>query len=1117
MEPKEIQQIYATHPGVKALLQLREEGSKKRVLLEGLFGSAAAMALCGLKEQTPEQTYLVVMNDAEEAGYFYHDIVQIIGEKEVLFFPSSFRRAMKYGQEDDANRILRTEVMSRLSSRRRKEGLIIITHPEALAEKVASQSDLSKNTLSITIGDKLEREQVEKKLSELKFKEVTYVYEPGEYAVRGSLIDIFSFSSEYPYRIDFFGDEVESIRTFEVETQLSREKTDEISIVPKVTGKEAVSITEFLPKNVILITKDIEFVKGSIEKLRNEGFTLQAKLSESKLPDMPELMSAVEIETFARQVKHWELRTENNSTCTKVKFDILPQPLFQKDFDLVSNCFKNHIEKGYKILLLTDDLHQADRLKAIFDDRGDDIPFTPIGRTIHKGYIDNTLHIAFFTDHQLFGRFHNYKLRSERARNGKVALTLKELKEFGIGDYIVHIDHGVGKFGGLVRIPNGNATQEAIKLIYKNDDVVFVSIHNLHKISKYHGKEGDAPALNKLGTGAWERMKERTKSKIKDIARDLIKLYSQRYKEEGFAFSPDSYLQNELEASFIYEDTPDQFKATNEVKRDMERKRPMDRLICGDVGFGKTEVAIRAAFKAATDGKQVAVLVPTTVLAYQHYLTFKERLKEFPCNVQYLSRARSAATTKKILEELKEGKVDIIIGTHKLTSKEVKFKDLGLLIIDEEQKFGVAVKEKLRQLKVNVDTLTMTATPIPRTLQFSIMGARDLSMIQTPPPNRYPIHTEIHTFDAGVIKEAVGFELSRNGQVFLITNRISGMEELARVVKNAVPDARICIGHGQMEPAELEKRLYEFINHDYDVLIATSIVENGIDIPNVNTIIINQAQNFGLSDLHQMRGRVGRGKRKAFCYMLTPPRESLSTDARRRLEAIESFSELGSGMHIAMQDLDIRGAGNLLGAEQSGFIADLGFETYQKLLAEAVHELKDEEFSDILPQDEDSDSDIFVKECFVESDLELLFPAIYVPDSNERILLYRELDSLTESREIEAFRARMKDRFGAIPQEGEELIRMVTLRHEAQRLGIEKIYLKGGKMNLFLVDTRNERYYTGEIFGAIMSYIPTSQFNCKVREGDGRCIITVENVKNIETALAFIEDIQRHSKGLGCN
>ena len=1116
MQAEEIQQIYASHPGVMALMQLREESSKKSVLLEGLYGSSAAMVLCGLKTKAPEQTFIVVMNDAEEAGYFYHDMVQITGENGILFFPSSFRRAMKYGQEDDANRILRTEVMSRLSGRRRKEGLVIITHPEALAEKVASQGDLEKNTLPIAIGDRIGRDEVEKRLAELKFREVTYVYEPGEFAVRGSLIDIFSFSSEYPYRIDFFGDEVESIRSFEVETQLSREKKDEIAIVPKVTGKEAVPITSFFPKNTILITKDLELVKGNIEKLRNEGFTLQARLSESKLPEMPELMSAVEVENFARSVKHWELRSNTNSKCTKIKFDVSPQPLFHKDFDLVSRSFKESLEKGYRLMLLTDDLHQAERLKAIFDDRGDDIPFTPVGRTIHEGFIDNTLHTAFLTDHQLFGRFHNYRLRSERARSGKVALTLKELKEFGIGDYIVHIDHGVGKFGGLVRIPNGNATQEAIKLIYKNEDVVFVSIHNLHKISKYQGKEGDAPPLNKLGTGAWERMKERTKSKIKDIARDLIKLYSQRYKEQGFAFSPDSYLQNELEASFIYEDTPDQLKATNEVKRDMERKRPMDRLICGDVGFGKTEVAIRAAFKAATDGKQVAVLVPTTVLAYQHYLTFKERLKDFPCNVQYLSRARSAATTKKILEELKEGKIDIIIGTHKLTSKEVRFKDLGLLIIDEEQKFGVAVKEKLRQLKVNVDTLTMTATPIPRTLQFSIMGARDLSMIQTPPPNRYPIHTEIHTFDTDVIKEAVGFELSRNGQVFFITNRISGMEELARVVKHAVPDARICIGHGQMEPAELEKRLYEFINHDYDVLIATSIVENGIDIPNVNTIIINQAQNFGLSDLHQMRGRVGRGKRKAFCYMLTPPRENLSTDSRRRLEAIESFSELGSGMHIAMQDLDIRGAGNLLGAEQSGFIADLGYETYQKLLAEAVHELKDEEFADILPHDEDDNSGTFVKECFVESDLELMFPAIYVPDSNERILLYRELDSLNEQREIEAFRARMKDRFGTIPKEGEELIRMVTLRREAQKLGIEKMYLKGGRMNLFLVDTRNERYYTGELFGAIMSYVNTSQFKCMVREGDGRCIITVENVKNVETALTFIQEIQRHAGYLSC-
>ncbi len=1112
MEAKEIQNIYAAHPGVDALMQLREEGGRKRVHLEGLLGSSAAMTLCGLKQRAPEQTMLIVMNDAEEAGYFYHDMMQMTGDSNILFFPSSFRRAMKYGQEDDANRILRTEVMSRLSNRRRKEGLVIVTHPDALAEKVVSQQHLEDKTLTIAVGDNISRDSVEKKLSALKFKEVTYVYEPGEFAVRGSLIDIFSFSSEYPYRIDFFGDEVESIRTFTVEDQLSKERTGEATIVPKLTGSQAVAITEFLPKNAILVTKEITFVKGCIDKLNNEGFTLQARLSDEALPQMPELMTADELERYARNTRHWELRAQSNGNCTKVTFDTSLQQLFHKDFDLVNWNFKHLIDSGYRLLLLTDDMHQAERLKAIFEERGDNIPFTPIGRTIHQGFCDNTLKIALFTDHQLFGRFHNFRLRSERARNGKAALTIKELKEFGIGDYIVHIDHGIGKFGGLVRIPNGGVTQEAIKLIYRNDDVVFVSIHNLHKISKYRGKEGDAPQVNKLGTGAWERMKERTKNKIKDIARDLIKLYSQRYKEEGFAFSPDSYLQNELEASFIYEDTPDQFKATNEVKQDMERKRPMDRLICGDVGFGKTEVAIRAAFKAATDGKQVAVLVPTTVLAYQHYLTFKERLKDFPCNVQYLSRARNASTTKKVLEEIKEGKVDIVIGTHKLTSKEVKFKDLGLLIIDEEQKFGVAVKEKLRQFKVNVDTLTMTATPIPRTLQFSIMGARDLSIIQTPPPNRYPIHTEIHNFDAEIIKEAISFELSRNGQVFLITNRISGMEELANMIRRHVPDARVCIGHGQMEPAELEKRLYEFINHDHDVLIATSIVENGIDIPNVNTIIINQAQNFGLSDLHQMRGRVGRGKRKAFCYMLTPPRESLNTDARRRLEAIESFSELGSGMSIAMQDLDIRGAGNLLGAEQSGFIADLGYEAYQKILAEAVRELKEDEFADILMREEsESAADNYVKECFVESDLELLFPALYVPDSNERILLYRELDSLTDSREIEAFRARMKDRFGTIPQEGEELIRVVTMRHEAQKLGIEKIYLKGGKMNLFLVDTRNERYYTGELFGSIMSYIPTSQFNCKVREGDGRCIITVENVKNVETALAFIEEIQRHA------
>lgn len=1112
MEAKELLKIYSAHPGVDALVNLRNESGKKSVLIDGLTGSSVALVISGLKERLPRQTFMIIMNDVEEAGYLYHDIVQVCGEESALFFPSSYRRAMKYGQEDDVNRILRTEVMSRLTAHSRGEGTIIITHPDAIAEKVASQSELENKTITITIGDRISREEIEQKLSSLGFRENTYVYEPGEFAVRGSLIDIYSYSSELPYRIDFFGKEVESIRTFEVDTQLSKQRIDKASIVPKISGSNSVPITHFLPKNSILITKDIEFVKSSIEKLRNEGFTLQARLSQEEQPQMPDLISAVELENYVRTVRHWELRAPHLETGIKVSFDTAPQPLFHKDFDLVEKYFAEYLAKEYKIYFLADDSRQAMRLETIFNERGkEQITFSPVGRTLHSGFIDNTLHALFFTDHQLFGRFHNYKLRSDRARSGKVAITLKELKEFKTGDYIVHIDHGIGKFGGLVRIPNGGTMQEAIKLIYKNDDVVFVSIHNLHKISKYRGKEGEPPVINKLGTGAWERMKERTKKKIKDIARDLIKLYSQRYKEEGFAFSPDSYLQTELETGFMYEDTPDQHKATNEVKRDMERKRPMDRLICGDVGFGKTEVAIRAAFKAATDGKQVAVLVPTTVLAYQHYLTFKERLKDFPCTIEYLSRARSTTQSKQVLKELADGKVDIIIGTHRLTGKDVKFKDLGLLIIDEEQKFGVAVKEKLRQMKVNVDTLTMTATPIPRTLQFSIMGARDLSMIQTPPPNRYPIHTEIHTFDADIIKEAINFELSRNGQVFLINNRISNMHDLENLIHKHIPDARVCIGHGQMEPQELEKRLYDFINHDYDVLIATSIVENGIDIPNVNTIIINQAQSFGLSDLHQMRGRVGRGKRKAFCYMLTPPRDLLNSEARRRLEAIESFSELGSGMNIAMQDLDIRGAGNLLGAEQSGFIADLGYETYQKVLAEAVRELKTEEFADIL-QEEESDNALFAGECVVESDLELFFGPLYVPDSNERILLYRELDSITNERDLAQFRTRMIDRFGKIPVEGEELIRMVTLRRKAQEFGIEKIYLKGGRMRLFFVDENNKTFYESDTMGFILLFVKSTQFPCTLSHEQHRLSLVIENVKSVETALAFMQDLEKFCK-----
>ncbi|HCK24921.1 MAG TPA: transcription-repair coupling factor, partial [Bacteroides graminisolvens] len=761
--------------------------------------------------------------------------------------------------------------------------------------------------------------------------------------------------------------------------------------------------------------------------------------------------------------------------------------------------------------ICSDSNKQTERIRSIFEDRGDHISFVPVERTLHEGFADNQLRICVFTDHQLFDRYHKYNLKSDKARSGKVALSLKELNQFTPGDYVVHTDHGVGRFAGLVRIPNGDTTQEVIKIVYQNEDVVFVSIHSLHKVSKYKGKEGEPPRLNKLGTGAWEKLKERTKSKIKDIARDLIKLYSQRREEKGFAFSPDSFLQRELEASFIYEDTPDQSKATADVKQDMERDVPMDRLVCGDVGFGKTEVAIRAAFKAVTDNKQVAVLVPTTVLAYQHYQTFKERLKDLPCKVDYLSRARTATQTRSVIKGLKEGTVNILIGTHRILGKDVLFKDLGLLVIDEEQKFGVSVKEKLRQLKVNVDTLTMTATPIPRTLQFSLLGARDLSVISTPPPNRYPIQTELHTFNEEVITDAINFEMSRNGQVFLVNNRISNLPELKAMIQRRIPDCRIVIGHGQMEPAQLEQVILDFVNYDYDVLIATTIIESGIDIPNANTIIINQAHNFGLSDLHQMRGRVGRSNKKAFCYLLAPPLPSLTPEARRRLQAIENFSDLGSGIHIAMQDLDIRGAGNMLGAEQSGFIADLGYETYQKILTEAVRELKTDEFAELYADELMSDGKIsgeqFVDECMVESDLELLLPANYVTGSSERMLLYRELDSLNLDKEVMAFRGRLEDRFGPIPPETEELLRIVPLKRLAARLGAEKVFLKAGRMTLFFVSNPDSPFFQSTAFGKVIAYMMAYTRRCELREPNGKRSMVIKSVENVETAVSVLQEM----------
>jgi len=1132
--------LYGGLAQTKALIKELAGKRGGNVFLQGLRASSAPLLFSALAQKSGKPCLLVILNDQEEAAYFYHDMVQTMGDTDVLYFPSAYRRAAKYGQKDDASEILRTEVLSRLTTIEPGNAtLVIVTSADALAEKVVSKSSLEDKSIRLSVGETLDREELQGLLLELGFNRVDYVYEPGQFALRGSILDVFSFSSEYPFRLDFFGDDIDSIRQFSVDTQLSTDKKESVVIVPdmdKVEGAQ-VSLMDFLPQDTVMAVKDLLLTADRMttvanEVADNESLAARMRIAEANASaeatanvEMPSLLTS---EDFLRKTTQFRVVEFGNKptgvASATITFDTTPQPLFHKNFDLVSQTLTDYIVKGYRIYILTDNPKQGERLIDIFAERGEKIQFTTIGKTLHEGFADGLLKCCFFTDHQIFDRYHKYNLRSERARNGKVALTLKELQEFQIGDYVVHMDHGVGKFGGLVRVPQGGGYQEKIKIIYKNDDVVFVSIHALHKVSKYKGKEGEEPHINKLGTGAWENLKERTKGKIKDIARDLIKLYAKRLEEKGFAYSPDSYLQNELEASFMYEDTPDQLKATQDVKMDMESSRPMDRLICGDVGFGKTEVAIRAAFKAVADNKQVAVLVPTTILAFQHYQTFRDRLKEFPCRVEYLSRARSAAKVTAILEDLKNGKIDIVIGTHKLIGKQVKFKDLGLLIIDEEQKFGVSVKEKLKQLRANVDVLTMTATPIPRTLQFSLMGARDLSVIQTPPPNRYPIQTELHVFSPDIIREAVNFEMSRNGQLFIVSNRISSLPDMAAIVEREVPDARVAIGHGQMDPDELEKILTGFINYDYDVLVATSIIENGIDIPNANTIIVNQAQNFGLSDLHQMRGRVGRSNRKAFCYLLAPPLAALSDESRRRLQAIESFSELGSGIQLALQDLDIRGAGNLLGAEQSGFIADLGYETYQKILKEAVRELKNDEFQDLFKEQAAGqgssgtdaatgsgattvDASRFVDECTVETDLDLCFPDSFVPDGSERILLYRELDSMERETDIQRFRDRLQDRFGKIPQQALELIRLVTLRRIGRELGIEKIYLKAGRMSLFFVSNPDSPYYESEAFGAILAYAAQNPMTCRLREEGTKRSLLISEVPDVEHAITLLTTI----------
>ena len=1130
MEIKQLQNLYAKLPQIGALAESLENNQVKTIFLDGLLSSAAPMMFSSLFTKY-QSTVLFILNDADEAGYFYHDLIQVMGEDFVLYFPSSYRRAVKYGQRDSANEILRTEVLSRLASD--KKHLYVVTYPDAVGELVVSRRNLDERTVALRKDQTADIMEIEKNLLALGFEEVDYVYEPGQFAIRGSILDVYSYSSEYPFRVDFFGDDIDSIRTFEVETQLSKDNKDSIEIVPELNSStvDKVSLMKFLPENTIVVYRDFLFVRDSIDQTYQDGFSNQAiserlesateqekKQIYEEMNKESQLISGAQFTSDVIDFRRIEFaHTPSGNPQTVIKFNVSAQPLFHKNFEMLQQALEEYIGKGYQLYILADSQKQNQRLRDIFDEMANTshttpLAFTAVDKTLHDGFADDDLKICFFTDHQIFDRYHKYNLRSDKARSGKVALSLKEINKLSINDYIVHVDHGIGRFGGLVRVPQGDGYQEMVRIVYQNNDVVFVSIHSLYKISKYKGKDGEPPRLSRLGTGAWENMKERTKKKLKDIARDLIKLYSRRKKEKGFSYSVDSFMQHELEASFLYEDTPDQLKATNDVKSDMEKARPMDRLVCGDVGFGKTEVAVRAAFKAAADSKQVAVLVPTTVLAYQHYKTFSDRLKDFPVRVDYLSRARSAKQTKEVLADLESGKVDILIGTHKLIGKSVKFKDLGLLIIDEEQKFGVSTKEKLRQMKVNVDTLTMSATPIPRTLQFSLMGARDMSVIQTPPPNRYPIQTEVHTFSSEIIKDAINFEMSRNGQVFFVSNRISSLAELEMIIHETVPDARVAVGHGQMNPEELEKIILGFVNYDYDVLLSTTIVENGIDIPNANTIIINQAQHFGLSDLHQMRGRVGRGNRKAFCYLLAPPTSQLNTEARRRLEAIENFSDLGSGIHLAMQDLDIRGAGNLLGAEQSGFIADLGYETYQKILNQAMTELKNEEFNDLYTEDIKQDElsgDIFVDDCQLESDLEMYFPESFVPNSSERILLYRQLDSIERDEELSVFRNNIIDRFGKVPPEGEELMRVVSLRKIGKSLGCEKIYLKGGNMSLYFVSNPNSAYYKSNAFDKVLNYIGTNPRRCNLREAKGKRSMIISDVKSVEEGVSILKDIDK--------
>ena len=1098
--------LFGEHPEIALAKRELEKGKDIHLLLSGLHASARAMALTHMA-----QPLFVIFDNAEAAQYLYGDLKSLAppsseGKGKVFFFPA----AQKRRAVDEASQIQRTETLSGLASElalqknsKSSAAPIVVTYPEAITEPVPAKEELAQRSLMFKVGQEMQQSALSNQLSELGFERVDFVFQPGQYAIRGSIVDIYSYSHDNPYRLDFFGDEIDSIREFDIEDQLSKARVDAAKVVGQPNpsqGREKVStIVDYLSEDTIWVSNDWQVVQFKLNGLTDERMS-----------------------GLVKDRRTIELNEKSSfTTHSKICFETSPQPVFHKQFDILTDDLKRHTDDGYKIYILAEQAKQLDRLKAIFEAQDKDISFIGINATLHEGFVDKGLKICCYTDHQIFERYHRVTMASENARRGKAIITLREINQLQIGDFVVHSDHGIAKFGGLITTPVNGKMQEMIKLNYRDGASVFVSIHNLHRISKYKGREGSEPTIARLGSGQWERLKERTKDKVKDIARDLIRLYATRKQQKGFAYSPDGYMQQELEASFLYEDTPDQAKATADVKHDLESPIPMDRLVCGDVGFGKTEVAMRAAFKVATDGKQVAVLVPTTVLALQHYNTFCERMKNMPVRIEYLSRLKSVKETKALLEDLEAGKIDILIGTHKLISKSVKWHDLGLLIIDEEQKFGVAAKEKLKSLRANIDVLTLTATPIPRTLQFSLLGARDLSVMTTPPPNRYPVQTELITIDdEDIIKEAIDLEMGRNGQIFIVNNRIEMLPRIEKRIQKLCPEARIVIAHGQLPAEEMEERLEAFINYDYDILLSTTIIESGVDIPNVNTILIFSAQQYGLADLHQLRGRVGRSNRKAYCYLIAPDKELLTEDARRRLEALSTFAELGAGFNLAMQDLDIRGAGNMLGAEQSGFIADLGYETYQRILNEAVEELKEEmsagePLNDVMSATSSPNAaHQWCADAQLETDIPVCFPTDYIENISERITLYRELDSLRSEEQMLDYRKRLIDRFGPLPEPANELLEVVRLRWLCCRLGVEKILLKGEHMTMYFVQHK-EAYWQSEQFSNIVQYAVTRPERCVLQEErdkkgykTGRRMMTIKNVKTIKGAITLLSKIE---------